>query len=226
MDVWGLTIAALRRWYVLLPLLALSLTAAYLVGARAQAEYEVNGAVMLVVPPQRYPNPYADDYASEILGIRVGSSSTREDFESQGLSGEYEIDYERRSPIMSIKVVSSSEAVAVKTAEEIIGYLDDVLEAAQEVREVPKGAQVTLEVVDAPDTAEPVVSGRLRVTGMVAVAGGILSLACAVFLDAILIRRRRRVETAAAPSSDLDTGAEPRAAGLVGVVPRTTLSQG
>lgn len=224
MDVWGLTVAALRRWYVLLPLLAISLAAAYLVGSRTQADYEVTGAVVLVVPEQAVPNPYAGDFASELLGIRLMSNSTREDFVSQGLPGEYEIDYERRSPVMTMTVVAGSEAVAVETAGEVVAYLDEALDSAQKERDVPRASRVTLEIVDAPDAAEPVVSGRLRVTGVVAVAGTILSLACAVLVDVILVRRRDRARIAASssPAPEPEPG---EAVESAGTEPLPTLSQ-
>ena len=192
MDLWGLTIAVFRRWYVTLPLLAITVTTALWVGQRVQAEYEVVGSVLLVAPPQTTPNPFADDHASEILGIGVGSSSTREEMLSQGFSDMYELDFERGSPIMSMRVISSSEALTVATAQEIVARLDDALREGQTGRQVPSAARVTMDIVDAPDAAEPVISGRLRLTAVVAVAGGILSLACALLADVFLLRRRER----------------------------------
>ena len=207
MDLWGLTIAVLRRWYVTLPLLAISMTTALWVGQRVQAEYEVIGSVMLVAPPQTNPNPFADDHAAEILGIRVGSSSTREEMLGDGFSDEYELDFERGSPIMSMRVISSSEALTVATAQEIVARLDEALREGQTGRQVPSASRVTMDVVDAPDAAEPVISGRLRLTAVIAVAGGILSLACALLADVFLLRRRERAARVAAASS----GAPPEA---------------
>jgi hypothetical protein len=197
-DVWGLTVAALRRWYILLPLLAISLVAAIALGSRAQSEYEVTGSVMLVAPPQENPNPFADDYASEILGIGLASSSTREDMANQGLSDAYELAYDRGSPIISMRVVAPTEALALQTADELVARLDRTLSSAQTERGIPRSTRVALDVVDAPDVAEPVVTGRLRLTAVIALAGGILSVACAVLADVILLRRRDRRQAALA----------------------------
>lgn len=223
MDIWGLTAAALRRWYVLVPMLAISVAAAYLLGSRAQAEYEVNGSVMLVVPPQRNPNPYSDDYATEILGIQATSSSTREDFVNRGLTDKYVVEFERRSPIMTLQVVASDELMALETAEAIIDYLDDTLIGAQKDRGVANAQQVTLAVVDAPDAAEPVVGGRMRVTAVVVGLGALLSLACAVFVDAILLRRRDRATAAASASPQ--TGSEPDVVAFAGRKAQPTPSE-
>ena len=60
MDVWRITVAAVRRWYVLVPLLALTVVLALAAGRGVKEEYEVTGAAM-VVPGRSYseiPNPY------------------------------------------------------------------------------------------------------------------------------------------------------------------------
>ena len=206
MDLWGLTIAVLRRWYITLPLLAMSLATAFMVGQRAQAEYEVIGSLLLVAPPQTNPNPFADDHAAEILGIQVGSSSTRADMLAQGFSDGFELDYERGSPIMSMRVVSISATVAVETAEEVVARLDEALREGQMGRQVPNASRVTMDIVDAPDAVEPVVSGQLRLTAVIAVVGVILSLAFALLADVFLLRRRKAAARISVPG-----GASPTA---------------
>lgn len=196
MDIWGLTVAAMRRWYVLVPLLLISVAGALAVGSRSQADYEVSGAVMLSVPPQdpNTPNPYSQIYAVEILGIKATSSSTRSEFADDGLSEDYTITYDRRSPVLSLDVVADSAAQALDTADRIVEYVETTLNDEQGRLGVRKQHRVSLVVIDAPDVVEPVVSGRVRVTAVILAMGVLLSFLCAILLDAILTRRSRARE--------------------------------
>ena len=190
-DVWGLTVAAFRRWYVLIPLVLVSLGLAYLAGSRTQSEYELDGAVLLLVPSGDpvATNPYASAAGVEILGLKAMSSSTRASFEDEGLSSDYDISYDRRSPVIRFELVADSELAALGTGEGLVEYLANTLNESQGDLGIRDADRVTLEVVDAPDDVVPVAKGRLRVTAVIAVLGVIASFAVAVFTDAILVRQ-------------------------------------
>lgn len=192
LDIWGLAVASLRRWYVLVPLLIISLAAAFAIGSRSQSEYEVSGVVILLVPEQDpgSPNPYAGSSASQLLTIQATSSAARTAFLEKGLSDEYEVFHESRTPIVQLTVVAVSEQAALDTAEEIVEYLETTLDLSQKELGITKSARVTLGVVDAPDVVNPAEGGRLRLTGVLAVLGIIGSFACTVLVDAILARRK------------------------------------
>lgn len=223
MDVWGLTVAAFRRWYVLIPLLLLSLAAAFLIGARSQSEYEVSGAVMLVVPAENpYPsNPYAADSAVQILGIKASSSSTRRAFAAQGLSSQYEIVYDDDTPVMTFTVTGDNEETALRTGERLVAHLTTTLAQSQADYGIPRRSRVKVTTVDAPDVVNPAEGGTLRVTAMLALVGVVFSFAVAVVVDAILARRSALAEdgtgtVGAVTSPEETTDSELRGATRVG----------
>lgn len=226
MDVWGLTVAAFRRWYVLIPLLLLSITVAFFLGSRAQSDYEVEGAVMMVTPganPVPW-NPYAAESAVQILAVKAMSSSTRTAFLDQGLSNEYEILYDRNTPVMTFTVVGSSSQVAVDTAVQVVDFLETTLSKSQKELGIRPADRVTITIIDAPDVVEPTSGGRLRVTAIVGTLGILASVAIAVLVDGLMVRRQKKAMAASADNSASvpegldedestpggeDTGAEP-----------------
>lgn len=216
MDVWGLTVAAMRRWYVLIPLLVVSLAFAYVIGSGSdsQSEHEVDGAVVLLAPPSvpvpTGANPYAGSSAAQLLTIQATSSATREAFREEGLSDDYRIFYESRSPVISLTVSAGSEQLALDTGEGVVAYLRTTLADSQEELGVDEPDRVTLGVVDAPDVVNPVEAGAMRLTAVIGVLGIVLSFAIAVFVDAVFTRRKSRTlaGTTDAPQSD----SEPKAA--------------
>src|SRR5690625_7098112 len=94
LDVWRITVATLRRWYIFLPLLALTLAAVHVVGQGVEPEYEVR-ATALITPgraPAEVPNPYGGStQASAAVAIVLTSVEMRSHVEAQGLLPTYEI---------------------------------------------------------------------------------------------------------------------------------------
>src|SRR5690606_25498908 len=104
MDVWRITVAALRRWYVLVPLLALTVVLALAAGRGVKEEYEVTGATMLV--PGRsisdVPNPYGGPSdANNAVSIVLNSPEARRSIAEQGLIETYEVSPQSRSTVMN-----------------------------------------------------------------------------------------------------------------------------
>lgn len=205
-DVWGLTQAALRRWYVFIPLVLASMAVAFAVASRDQAVYEAGGAVILVAPAQdpTTPNLYASSAAVQVLGLTAMSSAARASIVEDGLSEDYEISFTRQSPVMTIDVVADSPKVALSTAEGIVDFLETTLDRSQEELDIRKRNRSTLLIVDAPDTVNPVEGGARRVAAMLGGLGIVVALAMAVLLDAALARRKSRTLTS--PTESIEPG--------------------
>ncbi len=80
MDVWGITLATLRRWYILLPVLAVAGLLALALGRSASPEYQATGTMMLTPPRSSSPiaNPFVNaQSASEALTIILNGPQTR-----------------------------------------------------------------------------------------------------------------------------------------------------
>ncbi|GAB3022563.1 hypothetical protein GCM10011376_28070 [Nocardioides flavus (ex Wang et al. 2016)] len=213
MDVWGITLATLRRWYVFLPLVGLTVVVAMSVGRGMEPEYEVTGAAMLVPGPGSVeeeeswvPNPLGSmESANVVLGIVVGGPEARSSIEAAGLDPDYELEPGSRSALMDVTVRADSPEVGISTGNAVFDMVADELEERQRVAGLPGYARYRLQVLQPPYVEAAVTDGKLRNMAVIGVLGTALSLVTAVFLDDLvgLARRRRRStrRAAVAPSS-------------------------
>ncbi|WP_026874870.1 hypothetical protein [Jiangella gansuensis] len=198
MDVWRITLAALRRWYVLLPLLALTGFAALTMGDRVAPEYEAQAGAM-ITPPRaeaELANPYGSlTNANEALGIVLNSVDTRRTVAEQGLSPAFEIGVASRSTILQMSVRADTPEVAVGTGQAVLDLAAQELATRQTEAGLPAEAQFTLSVLEPPAVTAVVDTGSVRVQAVVAVLGGGLSLLVAVLFDDIVgLWRRARAK--------------------------------
>lgn len=205
MDIWGLTKAALRRWYILLPGILITGVLAAMVGQGIDPEYETSGAALLVQSPgeEFLGNPYAETSGPSALQIIVSSSQTRARLAASGLDGDYELTVDNRTPIFRIAVTSATAETAVATGQAVIDELAVTLQAEQLARGVPESAMATIQVLDAPDAVLTVSSSRFRTLAVIGVVGIIVSLGLAIFFDDLMMLLRRR-----RPSPDGDPGTD------------------
>lgn len=206
MDVWRISITALRRWYILLPLLALTAFAAYAVGQGVRPQYEVNATAILVPGAVRseISSPYGSmDSTNTVLAIVLGNIESRTHIADMGLDPDYQVSPQSRSTIMRFSVVSDSPEIALATGEEVLELARQELAARQEGVGIPSVSQIGLDVLQPPNVDAVVTDGKMRNMAVVGLLGGAVSLIVVVLFDDMvgLARRwahRRRV---APPSS-------------------------
>lgn len=194
MDVWSLTRAALRRWYVLLPALLLTAVLTSSAGSSVAPEFETTGAALMVPPAMAADvvNPYAASSGPEVLRTIVNGSAVRSRLAAQGLESGYELSITSRTPIFNIRARSADRQRALGTGAAVIEALRQELTTAQADFGVPPRAMATVQVIDAPDTVTSVGSGAIRVKAVVGLLGVIGSLALAITFDDLLLLLRRR----------------------------------
>lgn len=189
MDVWRITLAALRRWYVLLPLLALTGLGAVSAGNSVAPEYQATATIMYVAGPgeTELPNPYGDlSGANEVATIVLNSVETRTALAAAGHGGAYEVTPQSRSSIAYISIRSGDPEDAVATGTALIDVAAAELVSRQEAAGIPPTAQVSLQVLEPPTVIAAVQEGKLRVQAVVGVLGAGLSLLVAVLFDDIV----------------------------------------
>lgn len=197
MDVWRITVAALRRWYVLLPMLALTVVLAMAAGQGVREEYEVTGAAMLV--PGRslsdVPNPYGGPSdAANAVAIVLNSPEARRQIAEQGLVPTYEVSPESRSTVLRFQVRGEDRIAAVDTGMAVFRMGAMELNERQAAAGIRVAERYSIDVLQAPSVSAAVSDGKLRNMAVVGVLGAALSLVLAVFFDDVvgLLRRRRR----------------------------------
>lgn len=201
MDVWRITLAAVRRWYILIPLLALTGWGAWTAGNGIHPEYEVQATAMLLpgTTVSEVPNPYGGiDEANQAVGIVLNSAESLAQISAQGLSTEYTVTPESRSNILRFTVRADDPEVAVATGTALLDLVRSELSARQDEAGIPDAGQIGIDVLAAPAVLDVVYEGKLRVQAIVGIVGASIALVVAVLFDDIigLLRRRRRGRSA------------------------------
>ncbi len=209
MDVWRITVATLRRWYIFLPLLALTLGAVHVVGQGVQPEYEVS-ATALITPgraPAEVPNPYGGStQANEAVAIVLNSVETRAHVEAQGLVPTYEVSTQARTTIMNLSVRGPNSDQTVATAHYVIELAVRELSDRQSAGGLPPASQYGLDILADPAIVAVAYDGKLQVQAVTGLLGASLSLLVALLFDDIvgLYRRRRDRRRAQSTAQDSD----------------------
>lgn len=231
MDVWRITVAALRRWYVFLPLLALTAFVALRVGDAAPTHYEVSTTAILVPGP--VPTEASGPYGSrsdttQVISIVLDGTAARGELEARGLNPEYEVDSRDRSALLNITVLGETEQEGLATSEAVLDLAREELAQRQAEAGVPQGAQIGVQVLQTPFLSDVIAEGKLRNMAIVGIVGASLSLLLAVLCDDLvgLFKRglrRWRVRHDAAPGTGTTASPTPQR-GLTEEVPEPTPS--
>ena len=214
MDVWRITVAVVRRWYVFLPLMALTVLGVFEVGKGVDPQYEVTATAILVpgTSSSEIDNPYGSmDETNQVLSIVVEGTQAREQIEAAGLEPGYERDPRSRSRIMDFSVVSDSPEIGLATGEAVLDLTRQELAERQGVVGIPEDAQVGLQVLQAPSVSEVVTEGKTRSMAIVGVLGAAFAVLVAVLFDDLvgllkrwLVAWRGRREARATTAADAD----------------------
>jgi len=199
-DVWRITIAAVRRWYILIPLLALTGWGAWTAGNGIHPEYEVHAVAMLLpgTTVSEVPNPYGGiDEANQAVGIVLNSTESFDEIAAQGLSRDYTVTPESRSNILRFVVRADDPETAVATGTALLDLVRSELTNRQDDAGVPETSQIGVDVLAAPAVIDVVYDGKLRVQAIIGILGASIALVVAVLFDDIvgLARRRRKRRT-------------------------------
>lgn len=208
MDVWRITVAALRRWYGLLPLLIVTGVAVIAAGNGVAPEYEARASAM-IMPERaegRVPNPYGGiDAANSAVGIVLNSIESHQSIQERGLAATYEVGTQPRSAIFQISIRADSPEVAEQAGVAVIELARQELATRQTDAGLPEAAQYSLSVLEPPAVISVVQTGKSRVQAVVGVLGAGLSLLVAVLFDDIVgLIRRFRAKRADRPDDRAD----------------------
>jgi hypothetical protein len=162
--------------------------------------------------------------AAQAIQLSVLSQETARTIDSEGLSPDYEITTDRRSPIILIEVTSGDPDLTQETLERLVTLVEDDLTRRQVAAGAPESRRIHAEILSMDDTPERAVAARLRVRLGVLALGVVAAVLGAVAFDSIarLSRRRRgragveRPDDPARPTTPADMDDEPRVLVLSG----------
>lgn len=204
MDFWAITVAVVRRWFVVLPILILAGVGAYFLGESVEPEYEIRATWILVPgsavtdPDTVVPNPYGNISGAAVAVENVlNSPQIEQQVAALGLATPFDVTTQSRTTIMTFSVRSDSPEAGIGTADEVLEVAREELATRQTGAGVRTQYQFSLAVLAPPAVVDVIDEGRLRVQAIVVGGGAIAALVMAVLVDELILRVRRRRAAAA-----------------------------
>ncbi|WP_329103862.1 Wzz/FepE/Etk N-terminal domain-containing protein [Micromonospora sp. NBC_01699] len=205
MDLLDLLKLMFRRWYVTIPVVVLTLAAAFTLSVVIQPEYKTSAAVLLV-PPTTSPaapasnanpqpgNPWlrvGENAMAQAVQISISAHEARTKVEAAGGNTEYEVGLVNRSPILTIDVTAASHGEALATVTAVTKLIGEEVAGKQAEYKPKAGEQITTQVLDPGLNIVQSRSNVLRAQIVVIAIGLLLAAASSVGYDAIVRRRNR-----------------------------------
>ena len=212
MSVWGVLRILARRWYVVVPVLAVGCVLAYMKGKGVAPTYDAQAYVTLQGPTevvqtvpgqptqtQTVPvNPLLNSGSAALapeaarLVLIESSNISRLDAVKAGVSPAYTITAQARSSLMVIDSSTSSDALSLATVRFGISHLQKSLDADQQGFLNKPTQRVTLQTLIPAEIVAVKTSGKTRTELVIAALAAVLGIVLALLLEAALIGARNR----------------------------------
>ena len=194
----------IRRWYVVLPALLVTLLIEMFVAGSVAPSYKVESSLLLLPPvgvstadaakTTSATNPFAALPLSSVAGVlaqKMLAPETSQKIADAGMVGKYtvvpRID---NTPVIDI-TAEGKTADAARAEANLVGTM-----AAQQLTSWQTASvqanRVTMRVLIAPGPATPVLGSKIRAIVVVVALGGAASLYLAFLVEAFVERRRQR----------------------------------
>lgn len=199
MDALEILKILLRRWWVVVPVLALALGGAWYVTDQAPPEYSRQMSVLVIGPaelateePTR-SNPYRGvglDTTAQALTIVGNGGPTSAAAAAAGVTAGYEFASTRNSPIIRVTATADTPQDVVEALTFLLDRMETELEDRQDEAGAPAENRISLDVLDPPNGPVAIVSDSLRIQLAMLAAGLLLATLAAVAVDRLLAARR------------------------------------
>ena len=224
MDLFDVVRSCLRRWYVLLPLLAITAAYCHQVYTSVLPVYYAQTVIGIAPPNQRVDTVPIGQAVPRNGLLDVGGASLIANMAALGMhqstvvnrvvAAGGEANYEAKLfpvpatssplPLVMIDVATPDPVSTTKTLDVAALELRASLENIQKAADVPPSMMATSFVVSPPGVPVAAVPSRTRSTMTVAVGGIAAALLVTVLADVALVRRRRARLTPSTPERDLE----------------------
>ena len=217
MDLLAAIRIAIRRWYILAPLVVLCVLGSLAVRGQVQPSYEIDGILPIVssyvstkeAADQLNRNSFVDVGGTSAIMATLGDSAEiRRAVEERGGDPGYVIG--SASGAITVAVRTDSVTRALDTYRIVREELGIRLDTLQRSTGVPAAFRVTISDALAPTGGLASFTGSNRAMIASLGLGLVLSFATCVFIDYLLSRRRRgEREQRPGPASHRRAGADP-----------------
>ena len=202
-DFWDLTRLLGRRWYVAVPMLVLSLTAAGWAAVSVEPDYTATSYVQLIPPTVETRNGQAENpqnpWLSMGLGslagaatIKVSDATVLQQLKAEGYSDNFTLAMEGQLPIIKIEVVGATAKQASGTSRQVVTLIESNVRNLQTTYNVPERDRITTQRLDLGENVTASTSKVKRAVVAIGGAGILLSAGLTIAFDAWLRRWARR----------------------------------
>ena len=201
MYVRDLGVSLLRRWYLVILGLILTIGACFATVQLIPPSYQAQSSIVLLPPPRTVGdagNPYlflgSLNIAADILIRSMNAATARQRIEDEfpAVSFEAERDGTTSAPIMIIIAIGDTPQETVQALNVLVDSVGSALAGLQDPLAVPADARISSMRLAADDV--PTKDSKSRTRALVAVAAVCLTLAVLLtgFVDRVLTSRRAR----------------------------------
>jgi hypothetical protein len=209
-DIWDGLRIVMRRWKVALPVF-LAVAAVGIVGSGTiDGEYSANGSVILLGPNQQAAADALDpsvaqtdvnayltpcntcETVARAIQLSLLGTETRQLMAEDGLSPDFTVVVESRSPIMSLSAAGDTPDGAVATLEGVIERINLELETRQTDVNAPTDQRITANVLSQDAEATGDFAGRTRARAALLAVGAVLAVIAAFAVEGVTFKRKRR----------------------------------
>jgi capsular polysaccharide biosynthesis protein len=205
-DFWKTIVVLVRRWYVALPALVVSLLLAAMVFQSIPPKYQSTGSVVLLTPPKGASASSKDPATNPLLNFGGSlqitaqlvtqvllSPETATQMAAAGGGTDYQVgDADTGGPFINVVATASSAAQAKHTVELLLQTARQDLIDRQTRLGAPKGSFIAVEDAVVPTDAIQLNGNRLRGAAAALALGLCASLASAFIIESILESRQQR----------------------------------
>ncbi|MRJ76476.1 hypothetical protein GEV29_08015 [Aeromicrobium sp. SMF47] len=191
----------LRRWYLVLGALALTVGVCFAALSAVSPTYQTTSSLVLVPPKTTTGvsgNPYLYlgglEQSVDVLARAVSADATRDQIAKTATTGEYEVsaDLTTSAPILVITATDSSSAGAQEMLDAVVAEVPTVFRRLQASLGVRASSQITTLEVPTDDGPSAINKARYRMAALAGAVWLFLAFVLIGFLDGVLLTRTMR----------------------------------
>jgi hypothetical protein len=210
-DLQTLIRIIFRRWYVVIPVLALTgLVGQYMLSS-TEPEYDASGSVLLLSPfqqgdPEDPADPAdVDDPGNAYLAFNaslrttatameriMSDSSSRRAIRELGHEGTYVVEVDQEGPILNITATAQRPDEAIQTVVGVFELIAAELDERQDAVNANPDQRIRTQVLFTPSRASEQTTARTRTLVALGALGLAAAASAAVLTESLVVGRRRR----------------------------------
>lgn len=194
MDLIDMVRVLLRQWVVLLVGAVLTVGTGLAAVQFVPATYQASGQLLLLLKPEASgestpTNPYLNLDANlttmaSLIASTLSTKAAQEELAEAGFDAEVSVALRPGTgPLVSVSTAHGDPGVALRTRDEVIDRMQQVLEDLQDEANAPDRQRIESRTISTPETAVRLSGNKLRALAVVAALGIMITLTFVMVRD-------------------------------------------